>query len=50
MVGLNRADVIATHFGNVKMKAYEVIDYNDNETKMLKALVGKKLIFDVTSS
>ena len=57
IVGLDSADVIATHHnahlvtnginGNAQMKAFEVIDNNDDELRMLEALVGRKPIFDV---
>ena len=57
IVGLESADVIATHHnahvvtnghkGNVQMKAFEVIDHNDDELRMLEALVGRKPVFDV---
>ena len=57
IVGLDSADVIATHHnahvvtnginGNAQMKAFEVIDHNDDELRMLEALVGRKPIFDV---
>ena len=57
IVGLDSADVIATHHnahvvtmgksGNSKMKAFEVIDHNDDELRMLEALVGRKPVFDV---
>ena len=57
IVGLDSADVIATHHnahvvttgnnGNAKMKAFEVIDHNDDELRMLEALVGRKPVFDV---
>ena len=32
--------------GNTQMKAFEVIDHNDDELRMLEALVGKKPSFD----
>lgn len=57
IIGLDSADVIATHHnahvvtnginGNAQMKAFEVIDHNDDELRMLEALVGRKPIFDV---
>lgn len=57
IVGLDKADVIATHHnahvvttsksGNSQMKAFEVLDHNDDELRMLEALVGRKPIFDV---
>ena len=57
IVGLESADVIATHHnahvvtsghkGNAQMKAFEVIDHNDDELRMLEALVGRKPVFDV---
>ena len=57
IVGLDSADVIATHHnahvvtnginGNAQMKAFEVIDHNDDELRMLEALVGRKPVFDV---
>lgn len=56
IVGLDSADVIATHHnahvvttsknGHSKMKAFEVLDHNDDELRMLEALVGRKPIFD----
>ncbi len=56
IVGLEREDVIATHHnahvvttnssGNSQMKAFEVIDHNDDELRMLEALVGRKPLFD----
>lgn len=56
MVGLESADVIATHHnahvvttgknGGAQMKAFEVIDHNDDELRMLEALVGRKPLFD----
>jgi hypothetical protein len=56
IVGLERADVIATHHnahvvtpsrnGNAQMKAFEVLDHNDDELRMLEALVGRKPLFD----
>lgn len=56
MVGLDSADVIATHHnahvvttgknGGAQMKAFEVIDHNDDELRMLEALVGRKPLFD----
>ena len=57
IVGLDKADVIATHHnahivttgknGNAQMKAFEVLDHNDDELRMLEALVGRKPIFDI---
>ena len=57
IVGLDSADVTATHHnahvvtmsknGNSQMKAFEVIDHNDDELRMLEALVGRKPVFDV---
>jgi hypothetical protein len=57
IVGLEREDVLATHHnahvvttnsrGNSQMKAFEVIDHNDDELRMLEALVGRKPLFDV---
>lgn len=57
IVGLDSADVIATHHnahvvttgknGNTQMKAFEVLDHNDDELRMLEVLVGRKPIFDV---
>ncbi len=57
IVGLDNADVIATHHnahvvttsksGNSQMKAFEVLDHNDDELRMLEALVGRKPIFDI---
>lgn len=57
IVGLENADVIATHHnahvvtasnnGHSKMKAFEVLDHNDDELRMLEALVGRRPIFDV---
>ena len=56
IVGLDSADVIATHHnahvvttgknGGSQMKAFEVIDHNDDELRMLEALVGRKPLFD----
>lgn len=56
IVGLEKADVIATHHnahvvttsksGNSQMKAFEVLDHNDDELRMLEALVGRKPLFD----
>jgi hypothetical protein len=56
IVGLEKEDVIATHhnahvvttnsFGNLQMKAFEVIDHNDDELRMLEVLVGRKPLFD----
>ena len=56
IVGLDSADVIATHHnahvvttgknGGAQMKAFEVIDHNDDELRMLEALVGRKPLFD----
>ena len=31
---------------NAQMKAFEVIDHNDEELRMLEALVGRKPNFD----
>ena len=55
-VGLDKADVIATHHnahivttgknGNAQMKAFEVLDHNDDELRMLEALMGRKPLFD----
>ena len=55
-VGLDKENVIATHHnahvvttnknGHSQMKAFEVIDHNDDELRMLEALVGRKPIFD----
>ena len=57
IVGLEKADVIATHHnahvvttsksGNSQMKAFEVLDHNDDELRILEALVGRKPIFDI---
>ena len=57
IVGLEKADVIATHHnahvvttsksGNSQMKAFEVLDHNDDELRMLEALVGRKPIVDI---
>lgn len=57
IVGLDKAEVIATHHNahvvttgknsNAQMKASEVLDHNDDELRMLEALVGRKPIFDV---
>ena len=57
IVGLDKADVIATHHnahivttgknGNAQMKAFEVLDHNDDELRMLEALVGRKPIVDI---
>ena len=57
IVGQDRDDVIATHHnahlvstdnsGATKMKAFEVIDHDDDELRMLEALVGRKPLFDV---
>ena len=57
IVGLDKADIIATHHnahivttgknGNAQMKAFEVLDHNDDELRMLEALVGRKPIFDI---
>ena len=56
IVGLDKEDVIATHHnahlvttnktGSSQMKAFEVIDHNDDELRMLEALVGRKPLFD----
>jgi hypothetical protein len=56
IVGLDREEVLATHHnahvvttnsrGNSQMKAFEVIDHNDDELRMLEALVGRKPLFD----
>jgi hypothetical protein len=56
IVGLAREDVLATHHnahvvttnssGNSQMKAFEVIDHNDDELRMLEALVDRKPLFD----
>ena len=56
IVGLDKTDVIATHHnahvvtigknGHAKMKAFEVQDHNDDELRMLEAIVGRKPIFD----
>jgi hypothetical protein len=56
IVGLEKEDVIATHHnahvvttnsrGISQMKAFEVIDHNDDELRMLEALVGRKPLFD----
>ena len=56
IVGLDKADVIATHHnahevttgknGNAQMKAFKVLDHNDDELRMLEALVGRKPLFD----
>ena len=56
IAGLDKADVIATHHnahivttginGNAQMKAFEVLDHNDDELRMLEALVGRKPLFD----
>jgi hypothetical protein len=57
IVGLEKEDVIATHHnahvvttnsnGISQMKAFEVIDHNDDELRMLEALVGRKPLFDI---
>lgn len=57
IVGLDKEEVIATHHnahvvttgknGIAKMKAFEVLDHNDDELRMLEALVGRKPLFDV---
>ena len=57
IVGLEREDVISKHHnahvvttngsGNAQMKAFEVIDHNDDELRMLEALVGRKPSFDL---
>ena len=56
IVGLAKDDVIATHHnahivtttknGHAQMKAFEVLDHNDDELRMLEALVGRKPVFD----
>jgi hypothetical protein len=56
IVGLEKEDVIATHHnahvvttaknGNSQMKAFEVLDHNDDELRMLETLVGRKPLFD----
>jgi hypothetical protein len=56
IVGLEKEDVIATHhnahvvttnsLGISQMKAFEVLDHNDDELRMLEALVGRKPLFD----
>lgn len=56
IVGLEREDVIATHHnahvvttnsrGISQMKAFEVLDHNDDELRMLEALMGRKPLFD----
>jgi hypothetical protein len=56
IVGLEKADVVATHHnahvvtmgknGNSQMKAFEVLDHNDDELRILEALVGRKPLFD----
>jgi hypothetical protein len=56
IVGLEREDVISKHHNahvvttdgknNAQMKAFEVIDHNDDELRMLEALVGRKPSFD----
>ena len=56
IVGFDKADVIATHHnahivttgknGNAQMKAFEVLDHNDDELRMLETLVGRKPLFD----
>ena len=56
IVGLEREDVISKHHnahivttnkaGNAQMKAFEVIDHNDDELRMLESLVGRKPSFD----
>jgi hypothetical protein len=56
IVGLEREEVLATqHNAHVvttnsrvssQMKAFEVIDHNDDELRMLEALVGRKPLFD----
>lgn len=56
IAGLDSADVISTHHnahvvttgknGGAQMKAFEVIDHNDDELRMLEALVGRKPLFD----
>ncbi len=57
IVGLDREDIISKHHNahvvttdgnnNAQMKAFEVIDHNDDELRMLEALVGRKPSFDV---
>lgn len=56
IVGQARDDIIATHHnahvvttnsnGALHMKAFEVLDHNDDELRMLEALVGRKPLFD----
>lgn len=56
IVGQARDDIIATHHnahvvttssnGASKMQAFEVLDHNDDELRMLEALVGRKPLFD----
>jgi hypothetical protein len=57
IVGQARDDIIATHHnahvvttnssGASQMKAFEVLDHNDDELRMLEALVGRKPLFDI---
>lgn len=57
IVGLEREDIVSKHHNahvvttdgnnNAQMKAFEVIDHNDDELRMLEALVGRKPSFDV---
>jgi hypothetical protein len=57
IVGQARDDIIATHHnahvvstnnsGASHMKAFEVLDHNDDELRMLEALVGRKPLFDI---
>lgn len=57
IVGLEREEVFATQHnahivttnsrGISQMKAFEVIDHNDDELRMLEALVGRKPLFDI---
>jgi hypothetical protein len=56
IVGLENEDVLATHHnahvvttnsrGISQMKAFEVLDHNDDELRMLEVLVGRKPLFD----
>ena len=57
IVGLDQEEVIATHHnahlvtsdknGHARMKAFEVLDHDDDELRMLEALVGRKPLFDI---
>jgi hypothetical protein len=56
IVGLEKEEIIAKHHnahvvttgksGGAQMKAFEVLDHNDDELRMLEALVGRKPLFD----